>query len=563
MHSAIPLTYMPHVAPPADVVRHVVSPRGNVGSEIQELADYLRDECNGGVVELIGTGLYDIRQHLTIDTGSGVSLHGNGATLDVTSLGLEAGAALTCASRRPAKVRKSGFDANNGNYHQWRAEVSGVALIGLRAAQVTDASTILGDGILIDQNPAVSTRSPRTILRGVATEGFRHGYVHRNFAYLTVAFGLSIGDAIRGMVFEGGNDQGENSQFYGVAVFNCNEGLVFDSGTDNFNATFAGLSCDYNGQQLIYRSGNGRVTFLPGCYWEFNGGQVRNPIITGSLGDAPPFDFRIDAGNTSMWVFDGNEFNRQNLAPGFDALFEYGNNHIISADDCFGQWMSGKGVQMGVGKGASGADTVALVMAHRRSGAAGDFSARRWRSWTVSDWNAVSTIDSRHNLLANGSFSSTTMLDNWYGTAGQIGALSINSASVHVGANALVVPITGGAAVSKSLSVLVPADRIDRLGVLMFLKLDAGSGQVKLRLRNVICTSAITPGTEPTTREPQSFVEHPLVNIDSAHWTPLAQTQNAQRFRVEPWATHIRVNVDLTALAAGTLRAADATIGAQ
>lgn len=525
-----------------------VSPGPNTAYEIQQANDYLRDEYNGGRVILNGGALYTMDRGIVIDSGAGVSLVGNGATLDFLSIGLDSSVALTCGSRAPAKTRKSGYDGSGTNYHQWRSEITGFSMIGLKAGNVGDPTTILGDGILIDQTPGVGLRSPRTILRGVVAEGFRNGYTHRNYAYLTIGYALTIVDAIRGMVFEGGSDQGENTSFFGLAVGNCYEGLVFDAGTDNFNVTFAGMSCDYNGQQVIYRSGNGRVTFLPGCYWEFNGAQVRNPIISGSLEDAPPFDFRTAAGNTCMWSFDGNEIVRMNVTPGFEALFEYGNNHWISANDCFGQLMNGNGVTLG--------SSTAKVLGHRRNGSVGEFRASNWKSWVVSDWPAVVTLDS--NKLQNGSFDSTTMLDNWYITAGQ-GSIAINSAAVHAGPNALEVTITGAASTAKSISVLVPADGLDKVGVNLYAKLDSGSATTKLRIRNVICTNEITPGSEPVTREPEGWAEMSNVTVDT-NWTNLFETISTQRFRRKPWATHVRVSLDLTSFGPSVLRIADVNV---
>lgn len=536
-----------HIREGTDATIHV-SPGPNTAFEIQQANDYLRDEYNGGCIVLNGGGLYTMDRGITIDAGSGVSLVGNGATLDFTSVGLNSGTALTCASNAPAKIRKAGYDTQASNYHQWRSEVTGFAMIGLKAGDVGDPTTILGDGILIDQTPGIGLRSPRTIIRNVAMEGFRNGYTHRNYAYLTIAYALSIADAIRGMVFEGGSDQGENTSFFGLIVGNCYEGIVFDSGTDNFNVTFSGMSCDYNGQQVVYRSGNGRATFLPGCYWEFNGGQVRNPIISGSLEDAPPFDFRTAANNTCMWVMDGNEIVRMNVTPGFEALFEYGNHHFISANDCFGQLMNGNGVAVG--------SSVAHVLGHRRNGTIGEFQAANWRSWAISDWPAV--IDLSHNRLANGAFDSTSILDNWYITAGQ-GALAINSTETHGGANSLQVTITGIADTAKSLSVLVPAD-MARVGVNLYAKLDAGSSTAKLRLRNVICTAEILPGTEPVTREPEPWIEMSNVTVGTS-WVNFKQTTNAPRFNVAPWATHVRVNLDLTAFGPSVLRVADVNVG--
>ena len=110
-----------------------ITPGPNTAYEIQQANDYLRDEHNGGRVILDGGGLYTMDRGIIIDAGSGISLVGNGATLDFTSIGLDSSVALTCASRAPLKIRKSGYDTQSSNYHQWRAEVTGFAMIGLLA----------------------------------------------------------------------------------------------------------------------------------------------------------------------------------------------------------------------------------------------------------------------------------------------------------------------------------------------------------------------------------------------------------------------------------------------
>src|SRR5688572_26927462 len=207
--------------------------------------EMLMTRLGGGYVELEAGGLFTISgSGIEWNSGGGIGLRGNGAWLDAR--GIDDGkSAMTFVSKPLARGTPfSGYDENHTNYHQKRVAVEGFSLIGTTFDEKDHY------GIDINMTPAISTRSPRTTVDRVVIHGFNRTIRHRHRAYL-VSFtnGLCVGGNIA-LSMEGGQDQGEQTNFSNWAFGNSNILLYVDTKPEtgipeNVELTFNGCSFDY------------------------------------------------------------------------------------------------------------------------------------------------------------------------------------------------------------------------------------------------------------------------------------------------------------------------------
>lgn len=184
--------------------------------QLQSANDQLRD-MGGGYINLI-CAKYKLNSTLILDCGSGVGIRGNGAIIDATGIST-AIPAITLSSRHPNINLIPNADSDSVNYHGKRVEIEGFSLVGV------NNGTQVSHGIDINMSSSVSTRSPRPTVRNVTIEGFDRQIRHRNFAYLVTFMNGICNNGKKALSIEGGNDQGEQTNFICWTFGNSDTGL--------------------------------------------------------------------------------------------------------------------------------------------------------------------------------------------------------------------------------------------------------------------------------------------------------------------------------------------------
>lgn len=525
----LPVDYLPINADGSMVINdgtEWVEPSGGDDSlNIQAANDRLRNK-GGGYINLV-PGVYKINNPIIIDIGAGVGIRGNTAMLDARLVsGTQV--ALTLASRAPTTLPITGVDTNSTNYHGKRAEIEGFTLVGVSTGSQTH------HGIDINMSPAVATRAPRPTVRNVTIEGFDRQIRHRNFAYLVTFMNGICNNGLKSLSLEGGNDQGEQSNFSNWTFGNSEIGLYIDTqpetGTpENVDVNFDGCSFDYNTRQIVFVSGYGRIRFKPGCHFEWNSSTT-----------STPFDFSTAASNRLLWLFDSpNIFHTG--TKNWRTAFVVGNNHDVRIRDYYAHNMAGVGVQMTANGSPTGTETVVTTLATVTG--TGRFKAEGISDLTSTSLPRTPSINPLNNWLCDGGFEQASLADLWYVRAGGFGTITRITSDKHTGTACLQVPITTANATTKQLAVLV-RKRGRFVGVSAFLKLSAGSGAIDLRIAPVVCKIETAPGTAPTPEYTGTLTTINTSTLSSAGWGNTGQAGNQSRYELPEWATHALIVID-------------------
>lgn len=525
----LPVDYLPINADGSMVINdgtEWVEPSGGDDSlNIQAANDRLRNK-GGGYINLV-PGVYKINNPIIIDIGAGVGIRGNTAMLDARLVsGTQV--ALTLASRAPTTLPITGVDTNSTNYHGKRAEIEGFTLVGVSTGSQTH------HGIDINMSPAVATRAPRPTVRNVTIEGFDRQIRHRNFAYLVTFMNGICNNGLKSLSLEGGNDQGEQSNFSNWTFGNSEIGLYIDTqpetGTpENVDVNFDGCSFDYNTRQIVFVSGYGRIRFKPGCHFEWNSSTT-----------STPFDFSTAASNRLLWLFDSSNIFHTGTK-NWRTAFVVGNNHDVRIRDYYAHNMAGVGVQMTANGSPTGTETVVTTLATVTG--TGRFKAEGISDLTSTSLPRTPSINPLNNWLCDGGFEQASLADLWYVRAGGFGTITRITSDKHTGTACLQVPITTANATTKQLAVLV-RKRGRFVGVSAFLKLSAGSGAIDLRIAPVVCKIETAPGTAPTPEYTGTLTTINTSTLSSAGWGNTGQAGNQSRYELPEWATHALIVID-------------------
>lgn len=223
--------------------RGAIIPADNTSAELQKAHDVAVAE--GRILSLEG-GVFNITTPLNIRPAS-VTIIGDGATLDCT------GMTGTHAVRMDSVTADRQF-----GYKQHKIE--GLRLIG---PESTSGNTTTG--ILISGTNAL--RSPRPAFHGLSVEGFGIGIDLADYAYLTQFYGAEIFRCEYGIRQSVGVDSGENTAFFGGAIYNCRSYCVHTL-DESSELNFHGVSFDYSPRMFLHTAGR---LALYGCHLENNG----------------------------------------------------------------------------------------------------------------------------------------------------------------------------------------------------------------------------------------------------------------------------------------------------
>lgn len=484
----------------------------------------------GGVIEFDHGGKYTIDQDgIEINYGAGVGIRGNASWLDARTV-KPGKAALTMTSHGlKCDLPIEGSDTNVTNYHQKRVAIEGFSLVGDRVKRETD-------GIDLNVTQSSATRSQRAVIRHVNVQGFNRGIRHRNYAYLAAFMHGGCFNCNVAFSYEGGDDQGENTNLFDWHLFNSGIGLLVDTQpetgvSENIDLTFGACSLDYNKQQIVYKSGHGRVRFNSGSYFEWN-----------YAGPEYPFEMGAAASNRLFWLFDSPNLIYTGSTRSFPSLFRAGDNHDVRVERYHAHNIAGAGVQLTPDKSSTGGPTLVNLMAHVTG--TGRFKADGITDLVASNMPRVPTFVASNNWLADGGFEEPTLADMWYVAEGGIGTLARTTTEFHRGTASLQCPITSGANTTKQLALLVPR-RGRFVGVTSFLKLSAGSGSVQLKVAPAVCRVTAAPGALQTPQKIGPITELNSATLSAAGWVGLGQAGNQPRYELPEWATHLLVIFDM------------------
>jgi hypothetical protein len=493
---------------------------------LQAANNSIRD-AGGGNIVLKSGAVYVLASGVTLDVGTGVGLIGNGAIIDARTC---TGSAITLASRaRTAGFQLGGvYDSNTRNYHQKRTKVGGFSLIGPGSGSAIDA-------IDFNMNPAVSTRSPRPTVDLINIEGFRYAIRHRNFAYLGSFSNMTIDSCARGVLFEGGTDQGEQTAFTNITISGCDIAIEVAAGTDNVDAVFNGGAIDYNIQQFKWTSGYGIVHFNQ-THFEHNDGTT-----------ATPFDCSAGAAaGRSLVTLDRPQILHTGGSRTYASYFSVGSDIEIKLRDPFiHSLQAANGVLIGSAKGPSSAD-VYVGMLCNASGT-GRFACDGIREFANPALGAVSCGADDNQWLSDFGFEQTTVQDLWYDDSSAvgttIGTLATVTADFLAGARSLQIPILGAAAANRRLKCLVPVGG-KKFAMRWFFKLSAGSGSGTFTVQPVVARDGAS-GVPTITRAGTAFINGASFTPVTTGWSQTGTAGSIPRHDVPAWATHILMTFNL------------------
>lgn len=517
-----------------EVPSEVIKIRSGAGTHEILMRQEILMRNEGGFIELDNGGKYTIDDQygdLELNIGGGIGLIGKGSWLDARNV--SAGKSAITLVSRPLKhgAPFPGCDENVTNYHQQRAYVDGFSLIGKRGGDQEH------HGIDINMSTAISSRSPRPTLRNFCIQGFDRAVRHRNFAYMVTLQNFAIFNAKKAFSYEGGLDQGEQTNLILGALFNSDVALYFDTQTEtgtpeNIDLNLSKCSIDYNKQPIVFASGYGRIRFDAGCHFEWN-----------STLSEYPFDLAAPASNRLLWLFDSPNIIFSGATKNFPAPFIVGDNHDVRVDHHHTHNVTGKGVQITADKSPTGGPTVMHVLANVTG--TGRFKADGIVDLTATNLPRVATNSPNNNWLAGGGFEEPALADLWYVyDSSGVGALSRTTSEFHTGTASLQCPMTTGANTKKQVALLVPK-RGRFVGVSAFLKLSAGSGSVQLKAAPVVCRVPGAPGAVQSLEKAGPISSLHIVTLSPAGWVNIGQAGNLPRYELPDWATHLLLIFDM------------------
>lgn len=223
--------------------RGAIIPWDNTSAALQEAHDAAIAEKRP--LSLEGE-TYNITTPVTIRPAS-VTVYGDGAVLDCTNM------SDTHALRLDSVTADPQF-----GYKQH--VIQGLRLIGPGYA-VDDTTT----GVIISGTNAL--RSPRPAFHGLSVQGFGLGADLRDYAYLAQFFGAEIFSCATGLRQSVGEDSGENTSWFGGAIYNCRDYCVHTL-DESSEINFHGVSFDYSPRMFLHTAGR---LALYGCHLENNG----------------------------------------------------------------------------------------------------------------------------------------------------------------------------------------------------------------------------------------------------------------------------------------------------
>ena len=494
---------------------------------IQTANDICRDAWGGRIV--IKHGVWPLLGTFILDVGAGISFDGGESVFDCTNITNVSSAVITLASRAPAtNTGIAKFDSTTRNFHQKRSVIERFAIIG------PDRTGCLVNCFDVDSQ--LSSRSPRSTVRNVVSDGFNIGIRHRNRAYLVEFENGGSASANIGLSYEGGNDQGENTTFNswtfgGNGVFLQVDTLPETGVSENVELQFHNCSIDHNYVNIKYISGYGRVRFGKGCHYEWN-----------YAGSETPFDMSATASDRMLWIFDSPNILHTGATKIFPSLFSVGSNHDVRLNEPYLHSIgSSVGVQMTTTGGPSGVPTYASVLADVTG--TGRFEIKGLSDLINTSLPAVPTMSPDNNWLADGSFAGPGIIDPWF-YRDAASTIVLNTADGHVGSGCMQVPITSNVAAAKSARIIIPR-RGDFVAAICFAKLVAGAGTASIGITPVLCHATPTLNTVPTVLKRGTGLSGNTTTLSSTGWTRMTQSGASPKLKLPKWANCIEINIDL------------------
>lgn len=511
-----------------------VSPnQTNVRLAIQSANDTLR-EIGGGIIELYGGQVYTLdSEGIIIDVGAGVGIRGNGAYIDARSVASGTSAITLTSRQRDAGQVFPGIDTDSRNFYGKRVAIEGFMLMGASGVSASD-------GIDINVSPIDGGRAPRAIVRQVVTQGFYRAIRHRNKAYLCEFENGGVVDAEIGLSYEGGSDQGENTVFKSFTIGNCNDvGILIDcrladDPQSNVNLRFEGCSIDYNNQFVRYATGLGQCRFING-YFEWM-----------SAGSVTPFDMSATAPNRMLWIFDNCDILDAGGTKLYTTMFKVGSLHDVRINDPWMHNITGTGIQATTTGSPTSGPTYFSALAEVTG--TGRFKIRG-----ISDLSPTTSLPrtptaiAYNNMLSDGGFEQTSIVDAWWGTGG-VGTLSTVTTDKHTGSRSLQVPITSAANTAKAIRVAIPRLNGARfIGIQGFAKLSGGSGAItSVQFAPALILTSMNPGTAATISKQDAGISVDANRtLSVAGWTNFGTSGSASRAELPDWCNYVILYIDL------------------
>lgn len=358
------------------------------------------------------------------------------------------GAVLNCANMTGTHALRFDSVTADPQFGYKQHVIQGLRLIG-PGYSVDDTTT----GIIISGTNAL--RSPRPAFHGLSVQGFGLGIDLRDYAYLAQFFGAEIFSCATGLRQSVGEDSGENTSWFGGAIYNCRDYCVHTL-DESSEINFHGVSFDYSPRMFLHTAGR---LALYGCHLENNG------LVSGWANDA----IDINGDGADFFMSGGYLLCSGSQPSALEQLINVRHAHARALfDGVFVHNWGNTANKIATGPG--------IVRFTNTKGYANTGNVNPTR---ISD-------QSHHSLLADGAFESVSgaFRDNWAiyrdnnvaptdRLTSTNCALSISTAQFQTGARSLRINKTGAQAVQ--VVCVLPITRMARAsGALSFMSPDAG-----------------------------------------------------------------------------------------